>query len=112
MLIQNCFKGQRVVYKESGRCATVLSVSHNVGKITIAFENAERKDVSPAALEPATAEASHKTESGIAMRPCPNCATKMPASESTCPNCGFEYGVKRSNAPDRKSTRLNSSHRT
>src|SRR5438128_10924464 len=99
MLIHNCFKGQQVVYKENGKLATILSVSHTVGKITIAFENAERKDVSPTALEPAGEEASHKTESGVPMRPCPKCATKMPISETTCPNCGFEYGIKKSSAP-------------
>jgi hypothetical protein len=98
MLIQNCFKGQRVVFKENGKTATILSVSHTAGKITIAFENAERREVSASGLEPAGEEASHQSESGERMRPCPNCATKMPLAETKCPNCGFQYGVKKSSA--------------
>src|SRR5262245_18211757 len=98
MLIKDCFKGQRVILKENGKPATILSVSHTAGKITIAFDNAERKEVSSSALDPAGEEASRKTETGVPMRPCPQCASKMPINETTCPNCGFQYGVKRGSA--------------
>jgi predicted nucleic acid-binding Zn ribbon protein len=98
MLIKDCFKGQRVVFKENGKPATILSVSHTAGKITIAFDNAERKEVSSSALDPAGEEASRQTETGVPMRPCPQCATKMPTNETVCPNCGFRYGVKKSSS--------------
>lgn len=95
MLIQNCQKGQRVIYKENGKPATILSVSHTAGKITIAFDNAERREVLPSALDPADESAAAETKSSVPMRPCPQCATKMPLDVNVCPNCGFEYGVKK-----------------
>ena len=95
MQIQSCFKGQRVLYKENGKLATILSVAHNSSKITIAFDNAERREVSAQALEPSSEEATRQSETGVPMRPCPQCATKMPVTETTCPNCGFQYGVKK-----------------
>lgn len=98
MLIKDCFKGQRVVFKENGKPATILSVSHTAGKITIAFDNAERREVSASGIDPAGEEASRRTEAGTPTRPCPNCATRMPLDVTTCPNCGFEYGVKKKSA--------------
>lgn len=95
MLIQNCLKGQRVVCKENGKLATILSVSHNKGEILIAFDNAERRTVSSAVLEPATEEQAAQTKPSQPMRPCPQCATKMPIDATTCPKCGFRYGVKK-----------------
>jgi len=98
MLIKDCFKGQRVVFKENGRPATILSVSHTAGKVTIAFDSAERREVSASALDPAGEEASRRTEEGTPTRPCPNCATRMPLDSHVCPKCGFQYGVKTGSA--------------
>ena len=95
MLIQECSKGQRVHHKESGKIATVLSVSHNKGEILIAFDNASRLKVQAHSLEPAQGEPPPQAESGGPMRPCPQCATQMPLDATVCPSCGFEYGVKK-----------------
>jgi hypothetical protein len=95
MLIQNCSKGQRVLYKENGKVATVQSVSHNKGEIFVVFENGERMKVAPAMIEPATEEQAVESKTGGSMRPCPRCATKMPVDETTCPSCGFQYGIKK-----------------
>jgi hypothetical protein len=98
MLIQDCFKGQRVRYKENNKLATVLSVSHTASKITIAFDNAERRDVPPTSLEAADDAPPVAEKPGKPMRPCPNCATKLPLNVHVCPHCGFEYGVKKKSA--------------
>lgn len=95
MLIQNCFKGQRVVYKENGKPATILSVSHNKGEIVIAFDNAERLTVASSLLEPAGEGQAPARKPGGPSRPCPQCGTRMGVDETTCPECGFQYGVKK-----------------
>lgn len=98
MQIRNCFKGQRVIYKENGKVATILSVSHNKGEILIAFDNAERAKVGPHLLEPATEQDASGEKSGGPRRPCPQCGEKMPVDEKVCPACGFQYGVKKRSA--------------
>lgn len=94
MHFQDCFTGQRVVHKESGKLATVRKV-HNNGEVELTFDAGATGKVHARILEPAPQAASAAPKPGDPMRPCPNCATKMPASETKCPSCGFEYGVKK-----------------
>ncbi len=94
MQIQDCFAGQRVVYKENGRSATIKDVDLQKAEIEIVFDNSARARVHPRLLEPSLAEAGVESAPSGPMRPCPQCAAKMSASATTCPSCGFQYGVE------------------
>jgi hypothetical protein len=92
MEIQDCFKGQRVRHLETGRVATVREVSLNKHLVDIVFDNGNSAKVAPRMLEasgdsPAAAEDAPREP----LRPCPQCAAKMPVSAITCAACGFTY---------------------
>ncbi len=95
MHFQDCFTGQRVVHKENGKAATIRKV-HSNGEVDLDFDNGSTARIHARALVPAGAvDSSAQPAAGGPMRSCPQCAAKMPASETTCPACGFEYGVRK-----------------
>ncbi len=94
MHFQDCFNGQRVVHKESGKLATIRKI-HNNGEVEINFDVGTTARVHARLLEPAGQAAAPQAKTAEPMRPCPQCATKMPVSATICPSCGFEYGVKK-----------------
>lgn len=93
MHFQDCFSGQRVVHKESGKLATVRKVHANA-EVELTFDSGATGRVHARILEPAAPNATAAATPDEPMRPCPQCATKMPVLETRCPSCGFEYGVK------------------
>jgi|ERR1051326_8458646 hypothetical protein len=95
MHFQDCFTGQRVVHKESGKLATIRKV-HSNGEVELTFDAGATAHVHARVLEPLAKAVAAVAKPDGPMRPCPQCATKMPVSETKCPSCGFEYGVKKS----------------
>jgi len=96
MNFQDCFTGQRVAVKENGKIASIRKV-HGNGELELDYENGSTGKVHARAVEPAgAAAAAEQSDSSGPMRACPQCAAKMPTSETKCPKCGFEYGVKKS----------------
>lgn len=95
MQVHDCFTGQRVLHKESGKLATIRRIQGSSGELDLTFDNGSTTKAHARLVEPAVADVA---DSGP-MRPCPQCATKMPVTLTVCPSCGFEYGMKRSNPP-------------
>jgi hypothetical protein len=93
MQIQECFAGQRVMYRETGKAATVKEVDLDKREVHVVFDNASRAIVQARLLEPLQADEPAATGPTGPMRPCPQCGAKMPAAATTCLSCGFQYGV-------------------
>src|SRR5437867_9784373 len=93
MQIQDCFKGQRVVSKETGKPATIRDFNAVKGEVLIEFDSLMRTTVSARVLEPAPDAGATSPTTGPSIA-CPQCAAKMPLDVTTCPACGFQYGVK------------------
>ena len=96
MNIQDCCKGLRVTYKNTGKSATVQYIDRNKGEIEIAFDNGMTARAHPSLLEPIMANQSDEPAPTGPVRPCPRCAKPMHYQVSVCPHCGFLYGVTKS----------------
>lgn len=94
MNIQDCFKGQRVISKETGKPATIRDFNAVKNEVLIEFDSLMRTTVSARVLEPAIGDAGAAPAASGPARACPQCAAKMPLDVTTCPVCGFQYGVK------------------
>lgn len=95
MQIQECFEGQRVRFRETGKSATIKEVHPDKNEVLIEFDNHMTSKVHPRSCEPLTeADATTPVATTGPTRACPQCAAKMPAEVTTCPKCGFAYGVK------------------
>lgn len=97
MEIQACSEGLRVVSKETGKVATIKRVLLDKGEVDIEYDNGMTARVHTRIIEPASADESSDgvPAATVPMRPCPQCATRMPVAATTCPSCGFQYGVKK-----------------
>ncbi len=98
MHIQDCFTGQRVMYKENGKLAAIRRIHGDTGELELAFDNGSTGKAHARLVEPATSPAPDGADSGP-IRQCPQCATRMPVTLTVCPSCGFEYGRKRAKPP-------------
>lgn len=93
MQMSECVKGQRVTYLENGKPATVKDIFLDKREVLIEFDNGSRAHVQARLIDPA--QAGEEAVAGGPMRPCPNCAARMPVDATTCPKCGFQYGVRK-----------------
>lgn len=100
MQVQDCFNGQRVFYKENSKLATIRRINGSSGELELAFDNGSTTKAHARLVEPAESGDQDPAQSGP-MRPCPQCAAKMPATVNVCPACGFRYGVKQEKKPSR-----------
>lgn len=93
MEIQDCDTGLRVTHKETGKVATIKNVQIGKGEVDIEFDNGSIARVPPRLLEPASADQGGGFVSNVPMRPCPQCAEKMPVAATVCESCGYQYRV-------------------
>ena len=95
MQVHECFTGQQVLHKESGKPAIIRRLYGSAGEVELAFENGTTAKVHVRLVEPVD------VRSDEPRRPCPQCATKLAMTVMVCPECGFEYGAKTAAPPRR-----------
>jgi hypothetical protein len=98
MDIKDCFAGQRVLYKENGKAATVKEVMLHKNMVQLVFDNTAQQTVHPRFLQPLSTREGELEEavpqSGGITNPCPSCAAPMPVGARQCSACGFAYRKK------------------
>ncbi len=98
MDIKDCFAGQRVLYKENGKPATVKDVLLHKNQVQLVFDNETQLTVHPRFVQAITTReggdeaASHEPAS--LTNPCPACAAPIPVGVMRCEACGFAYKKK------------------
>jgi hypothetical protein len=98
MDIKDCFAGQRVLYKENGKAATVKEVLLHKNTVQLVFDNSAQQTVHPRFLQPLSTREGEvedvSSSSGGITNPCPACAAPMPVGSTQCGACGFAYRKK------------------
>lgn len=98
MDIKDCFAGQRVLYKENGKAATVKEVMLHKNMVQLVFDNTAQQTVHPRFLQPLSTREGEVESAGAATggitNPCPSCAAPMPVGSIQCSSCGFAYRKK------------------
>jgi hypothetical protein len=91
MDIQQCREGNRVLHKETGKPATISSVSPARLEVLIRYDNGATTRVPVNTVEALGSVGGLPSESSVRKKACPQCAQPLALDAMACPSCGYTY---------------------